>query len=326
MLGVDLGSYSLKYCLSRKKRDMTFAIEKTGDFIHNGEMSADGNIRSSDSMANTIRNVWKKNRLSREICLSYYHPRMVVQNISLPEMSASELENALRWEAGSIITGEDRFQIGWEILGKADGKMEILFTATPAAAVAEYLSLFKTAGIRVEAMEPHALSLIRGFLGLHPAFSRDTSLVLVETGFRKSTILYFENGKLVFVRYFGWGLQKIWEVLKESHGLLPAEILEMFKRGSISEDIPYQMEEAIAQAASDLLSEINRSFSFFLNKFGEHSLKNCFLVGGGAGLLSLRSYLVNNLNIALNDPSGPPPAPSLENMRLLPAIGVSLWS
>jgi len=69
-----------------------------------------------------------------------------VQNISLPEMPDEEIENALRWEASSIITGEDSFQIGWQTLEKKEGQQKILFAASPSWIVEDYLDIFLSSG------------------------------------------------------------------------------------------------------------------------------------------------------------------------------------
>ncbi len=328
MLGVDLGSYSLKYCLTRKKKEDTFEIVKTGDFILPAEAFAGGEVRKRGELTEELKEYWKKERLPREVCLSFYHPQIVVQNITIPEMSEAEMENALRWEAGSIITGEDQFQVGWEILNRQDGNVEILFSASPSVAVSGYLELFQDAGIRIEAVEPHIICLLKGFLGLHPDLGKQGGFVLVEVGYLKSSILYFEKGRLAFSRYLTWGLSRVWDHLRDRGNLLPAEIMELIQRGTRFTDVPHQLEEALSETIPDLHAEIKRSFTYFQTTFGAEALANSYLLGGGSRILLLRSGLESSLSITFRDlktkiTDG---GEQFHFELYLAAMGASLWS
>ncbi len=196
MLGVDLGAYSVKFCLTRKKGE-NFEPVFLGEMLFAPQSLSEGEIRDKSILVNNLRRFWQRNRLPREVVASFYHPRMVVQNISLPEMPDEEIENALRWEASSIITGEDSFQIGWQTLEKKEGQQKILFAASPSLIVEEYLDVFRQVRLEVEAFEPQTLSLLRGFLSLYPDLV-DSSFSMVDLGFAKGGILYFSTGKLVF--------------------------------------------------------------------------------------------------------------------------------
>ncbi|MCX6088850.1 MAG: pilus assembly protein PilM [Candidatus Atribacteria bacterium] len=328
MLGVDLGIYSLKFFQTKKKREDLFDVIRTGDLVIPGDVFMEGDIKGKNVLAENLKLFWKKNKLPREASVSFYHPRMVVQNISIPQMSDMELENALKWEASSIMTGEENFQIGWQILGKTDDKLDILYAASPSLVVADYLDVFKKAGIRVDAIEPQILSLLKGFLALNPSLSREGSFVLTDIGFSKVTIVYFEKGKLMYSRYFGWGVKKIWDYLKEKHKMLPAETQELLNRSTQSSDLPYQLEEALNETTGALLSEFRRSFTFFQSEFGSTAVMNCFLVGGGATILSLKTILSIGLNITFQElkPILLNRNKPLQPERFLAALGASLWN
>jgi len=156
MLGIDTGSYALKFCLS-EAQGKDFALLRVGEFVLFPEKAP---LTSED-----IRLFFQRNRLPREATLSFSHPRMVFQRVSLPEMPQEELENTLQWEARSLIPDEENFQVGWSIVGKNGGKMEVLFAAVPLQEVERYVDVFSKAGVRVEAVEPHVTSLVKGFLG-----------------------------------------------------------------------------------------------------------------------------------------------------------------
>lgn len=322
MLGIDLGAYAVKFCQTRKKGE-------NFEPIWLGEMRLTppwgGEIKDKNILLDSLRQFWRKNHLPREAVVSFYHPRMVVQNISLPEMPDEELENALRWEASSIITGEDSLQIGWQVLAKKERQQEILFAATPSSIVEEYLALFRQARLEVEALEPQILNLVRGFLSLHPDLVA-ASFLLVDLGFTKGGIVYFAGGKLLFARYFNWGMERVAHYLEERFNFLPAEIVDIFNRGTTEGDLPYQLEEALLKASEELVIELRRSLAFLQAEFGSRSDQKLFLSGGGARIPFLRQILTESLSVAIG--KIPPLVVNREfpGEIYLAALGASLWS
>ncbi|MGQ9474302.1 MAG: pilus assembly protein PilM [Candidatus Caldatribacteriaceae bacterium] len=298
MVGVDLGDYSLKYCLSQKKREHCFEISRVGELVLPGEIFSEGEIKSRNLLLENIRLFWKRHRLPREVALALYHPRMVLQTITLPEMPNEELENALRWEASSIIVGEDQLQVGWHILKRDEKGLEILFSALPALMVNECVDIFLKVGIRIEAVEPQSLSLLRGLLGMEEDLL-ESSFILLDIGFQKTMILSFSRGKLIFARYFGWGLKRIWDILREKFNFLPLEIMEIMERGKREQDIPYQLEEAVLDASQGLIMELRRSVAFFQSELKmDIASGRGILVGGGSSLYPLKREIFQS--IALN--------------------------
>ncbi|MEN3185594.1 MAG: pilus assembly protein PilM [Atribacterota bacterium] len=327
MLGVDLGDYSLKYCLSQKKKEGRFEVLRVGELALPGEVFSEGEIKSKNLLTENLRLFWRRHRLPREIALAFYHPQMVLQTITLPEMSEAELENAIRWEASSIIVGEDNLQVGWQILKKDERGLEILFSAFPAIAVNACVESFLKAGIKVEAMEPQSLSLLRGVLSMEEGLLQ-ISFVILDVGFQKSMITYFSGGKLVFSRYFSWGLKRVWNALREKFNLLPVEIMEVMNRGKNEVDIPYQLEEAVQDVSQDLIVELRRSIAFFQSEFKlDTTSGKCLLTGGGASLYPLRKEILQN--VALDCQEVKPLLLGKEKVlsgRFLTAVGVSLWN
>ncbi|MEN3202704.1 MAG: pilus assembly protein PilM [Atribacterota bacterium] len=316
MLGVDTGTYSLKFCLS-EKRGSGFVIERVGELV-----TFTGELEKPSFSPADIRLFFQRNRLPKEAVFSFFHPQMVLQRMNFPEMSPEELENALQWETRSLIPGEESFQISWSIVTKNNGGMDVLFAAVPSPPVESYVDTFAQVGIRVEAVEPHVMSLTKGFLGLHPEFF-EAAFTLVDVGFEKTTIICFGDRNILLSRNFGWGMRKIWNVLQEKFRFSPVETFEVIRRS----EVPYQLREAVSLVSQDLFLELKRSFTFLQAEFGAQVLERVFLSGGGALCSPLREYLSQgfSLNFQLLRPlslEGKEPIPS---ERFLAAVGASLW-
>lgn len=322
MLGIDAGSYALKFCLS-EKRGESFAILRVGELV----LVREENLpKRMTTLQENLRLFLQRNRLPKEIVLSFSHPQIVFQRINLPEMSQEELGNALQWEAHSLIPGEESFQVGWSILGKNGEKMDVLFSAVPSPVIEEFVETFDQTGIWIEAVEPHPISLMRGFLSLHPELF-EASFTLVDIGFEKTTVICFGNRNVFLSRHLSWGMKRVQGILQEKFRLSPPEAIEVVKRGENREGFPNQLEEAVLSTSQDLVLELKRSFTFFQTEFGPRVLEKIFFSGGGALCQPLRSYISQSLSIS---PENTSPLvlrkrESLPSERFLAAVGASLW-
>lgn len=316
MLGIDTGTYSLKFCLS-EKRGSVFAIERIGELVTFSGESENPVLSPVD-----VRLFFQRNHLPKEAVFSFFYPQMVLQRINLPEMSPEELENALQWEAHSLIPGEKSFQVSWSVLKKSNGTMDVLFTAVPSPPVESYVDTFVQAGIRVEAVEPYVMSLTKGFLSLHPEYF-ESAFTLVDIGFEKTTIVCFGDWNILLARNFGWGMRKVWNALREKFHLSPVEVFEVLRRS----EAPYQLREAVSLVSQDLLLELKRSFTFFQAEFGVRVLERIFLSGGGALCGPLREYLSQGLSLGFQSlrPLSLEDKEPVPSERFLTAVGASLW-
>jgi len=300
---------------------------RVGELVLPGEILAEGEMKSKNLLIENVRLFFQRHRLPKEVALAFYHPRMVIHHVHLPDMPEGELENALRWEASSIITGEDNLQVGWYPLRKDEHGLEILFSATPTVAVQEWVEAFFQAGIRIEAIEPQALSLARALLSFYQELQR-IPFILIDIGFQKSAIVYFNEGHLKFARYFSWGLHKIWNLLEEKFSLSTIDIMEMMKRGNEGNNLPYQLEEGVREGGQDLAVELRRSLAFLQTEFkADVEGERCFVIGGGACLVPLRRLVAQNISPHCE---GSKPfvlgRESIPSERFLSALGASLWS
>ncbi len=322
MLGIDAGSYALKFCLS-EKRGESFAILRVGELV----LVREENLpKRMTTLQENLRLFLQRNRLPKEAVLSFSHPQIVFQRINLPEMSQEELGNALQWEAHSLIPGEESFQVGWSILEKNGEKMDVLFSAVPSPVIEEFVETFDQTGIWIEAVEPHPISLMRGFLSLHPELF-EASFTLVDIGFEKTVVICFGNRNVFLSRHLSWGMKRVQGVLQEKFRLSLPEAIEVVKRGENREGFPNQLEEAVLSISQDLVLELKRSFTFFQTEFGPRVLEKIFFSGGGALCQPLRSYISQSLSIS---PENTSPLvlrkrESLPSERFLAAVGASLW-
>lgn len=316
MLGIDTGTYSLKFCFS-ERRGSLFTVEKVGELIVFSGESGGSAFSGAD-----VRLFLQRNRLPKGAVFSFFHPQMVLQRMNFPEMNPRELENALQWETHSLIPGEERFEVSWSVLKKDGGTLDVLFAAVPSPPLELYVDTFARVGIRVEAVEPHVMSLTKGFLSLHPECF-ETAFTLVDIGFEKTTVICFGDRNILLSRNFGWGMRKVWHTLREKFQFSPIETFEVLRRS----EAPYQLKEAVSLSSQDLFLELKRSFTFFQAEFGVRVLERVFLSGGGALCTPLREYLRQNLSLSFQplrplSLEGKEPIPS---ERFLAAIGASLW-
>jgi len=324
MLGVDLGSYALKYALSERKKGASFECRKAGLLAFAKDIFSRGDVKDTAFLTSELRDLWRRQRLPREAVLSLHHPRMVIQRAFLPRMSEEELRNALHWEVRSLIPGEEDLQIGWYALREEAEKVEVLYAAIPSVVLGVYLEAFRRAGIRLEGVEPQVLSFLRGFLSLYPDYVDKNSFILLDVGFSKGMVLFFKTG-FVFSRYIDWGLRRLWQYLRDKFNLLPVEALDLMRR-PVSE-APSEVYEAVDSEIQEFLLELRRSLTFLQTEYGPDALGDFFLCGGGSTIPLFKARIESELNLTLRDVALQQTEKAIPNLSLmLGAVGASLWS
>ncbi len=324
MLGIDLGSYALKYALSERKKGAGFECRRAGFLAFSKDVFSGGDIKDAAFLVSELRELWRRQRLPREAVLALYHPRMVIQRASLPRMSGEELRNALYWEVRSLVPGEEELQIGWHVLREEAEKVEVLYAALPSVVLEVYLEIFRRAGIRLEGVEPQILSLLRGFLSIYSDYLDKGSFVLLDVGFNKGMVIFFKAG-FVFSRYIDWGLRRLWQYLRDKFNLLPVEALDLLRRPV--EEAPPEMYEAVESEVQEFLLELRRSLTFLQTEYGPDAFGEFFLCGGGSSIPLFRARIEAELNLSLRDVALPEKEKPVPNLPLvLGAVGASLWS
>jgi type IV pilus assembly protein PilM len=317
-IGLDRGKSSLKAVIAR--------ITPTGveleDFFIQDILSI-GEAQKSSFLKDKFINFLKERDISQgEVFVNLEDDATFCSRISMPYMPASELKQALSWEAKDILpfSAQDAvidFQIFKE-KENPDGtkSLDLIIMAVHKKAIDETLAFFKDTDFTVKniSIVPASLgNLIDSAKNLEMGPAEP--LAFLELGYGHTNISIFKENKLIFTRRLLMGSDDITRSLAATisteKGLISLSYPEAEKikveYGIPQEDYPmevfgYNLQSGrifsmMRPVLEKIAHEARNSFVYLAEKFGEPNIKKIYLTGGGARLKNIDKFFKDQLNI-----------------------------
>lgn len=318
VLGVDIGSNAVKVVEVRRGRGQPVVVN--AGFREIDIRRRRDSLPDRDATVATLRDLLYENGIkAKEAIALLQGPSAAFFRIHLPKLPAKELKNAVRWEA----TKQSPFPLDGALLSSQilkevtdrDGlrKMALLACAAEERFALDQAALLKEAGLIPVGMRT-APSALWQLAKRNPQAPPDQLTVLLDLGAQVGTIAFFSGGELQFAREIATAGAAITEALTGAvvteRGKIQLDFYqaEKLKRrygipeegdGSLLEEgIPSgQLRAMIRPALERLMVEIQRSFSFFADHFGETPVGRILLSGGTARLKNLAPFLAERLGV-----------------------------
>lgn len=319
ILGVDIGANAVKVVEVRPVKRGKPIVTNVGFQEIDIRRRRDG-LPDREATLATLRDLLVQHEIkTKEAVVLLQGPSTAFLRLHLPRMPEKELQNAIRWEASKQIAFPIQgavlsHQILEEIVDR-DGlpKLAILAATADEKAALDQASLLKEVGLIPIGMTLAPFALWQ-LIKLDPDATRAKLTVLLDLGAQASTIAFFQKGRLQFTREIATAGAAITEALtaavttdrgKIQLDLYQAEKLKR-KYGIPGEEDNRPLEEGISMgqlkammrpALERLVLEIQRSFSFFAERFGEVPIDRVLLSGGTAQLQGLIPFLAERLGV-----------------------------
>lgn len=229
---------------------------------------------------------------TRYVVASLPESKSFVRVIQIPQMSESEAENAVPYEAENFIPMPlDQVYLDWQKIGQAGDKMSVLMIATPKDFVDSYLSVLDKAGLSPVALEVESQSCLRAAL---PNASQETCLLLDMESFRTSLIMA-EQGNLQFTSTIPIAGNSLTESLAKALGIASAKAEEIKKKVGLNNTAEYpNIRSNLLPVLNVLIAEIKNILKFH-SEHSDKQVERVVLCGGGARLNNLAEFLAQNL-------------------------------
>ncbi len=234
-----------------------------------------------------------------EVYINFSDVDILIKRLSLPEMSAPELQNAIRWELKDQLSFKmDEALFDFKIIGKRrfpDGseKLDILTIFAKESLIEEKLLAIKNLGLNVCGISSSSFALAK--VGVE--FALTEPVALIDIGLESSRLLIIENGALQFVREINFGGESITKAMtgvlsteKGSFGLSRDEAEKLkIESGLLGEDSKFF--SMVRPALERLTSQIKVSIEYYENQFGSAAINKLFLTGNGSRFKGLKEFL-----------------------------------
>ena len=221
---------------------------------------------------------------------------VLIRVLEMPIMSPAEVRQALPFEAQRYLpfNVQDVILDG-AILGPAEAKkIWVLIVACKKELVERRIDWARRAGLGIALIDVEALALANGLLADGNGHAKQGTRAVMNVGAQLTNVVVFQNDIPYLVRDVPWGAERLTRQAAEQVGGRAEDIQAALLEGRLSPE----MRGALTVATEALVSELQLSFDYFENRFGQPP--ETMLVSGGLSqsadfIEALRSHLTQTV-------------------------------
>ncbi|MGA7121954.1 MAG: type IV pilus assembly protein PilM [Polyangiaceae bacterium] len=308
LVGVDIGASSIKVVQLKEARKK-LQIVRWGYEALPPQTIIDSHVMNSGAVIEALQRIFHDGKIQqRDVAIGVYGQSVIVRNISVPIMTAAELDEQIHWEAEQHIPFDIKLMsVDYEVLRRrADaGQMDLLLVAAKKDEISDYAAILREAKLKPIVVDMNVFTIQNIFehqFGL-PA---EGTIALLNVGAAVSTLNIVSKGVSTFRREITNAGNAVTEEIRKALGC-SYEQAEAYKQGGgPTQIVPREVTQIIDQACQGLAGEIQRSLDFHLATSGEQDIGRIYISGGSAYLAPLVQAVERRarVHVELFDPMG----------------------
>jgi len=273
-LGVDIGSTSIKV-IALGARKGTGARPVIGQHIT--PLEAGQEVDASEPLKAAVGALQLP---LRTVNLSVSGQWVIIRVVEMPVMKPAEMKQALPFEAQRYLPFPIQdVVIDGTALGPADAnKMWVLIVACKKELLGRRIDWARRAGCEVALIDVDALALANSFLTQANGRAKAATRALINVGAQMANLVVFKGEIPYLVRDIPWGGEKLARGTADQLGAEAEAVKKQFLQGQITREV----QEAMRLTCESLSAELQLSFDYFENRFGQPPEE--ILVTGGLSL------------------------------------------
>ncbi|MGH8064475.1 MAG: type IV pilus assembly protein PilM [Candidatus Entotheonellia bacterium] len=306
LIGIDIGSQAIKVVRFNLTGD-SYQLLNLAMLPMPPDTVADGVIGDLPAVQGLLRRLIGFEKIAdKDVAMALSGHSVIVKKVQMVRMSEEELENAMPYEAEQHIPF-DAYDVNtdFQILDAADastsqsGQMEVLLAAAKKGRVDELSLVARGANLNPAVIDVDMLALINGFELNYPEDTQGHVISLVHLGASMMTVLILKDGLSTFQRDIAVGGNQYTAALQKALGL-SREDAEAVKLGARPwQQVHTDVLTALRKVTEEVVSEIQRSFEFYLASAGDEPIEKVYLSGGSSRIKGLSQVLAARLKLSV---------------------------
>jgi type IV pilus assembly protein PilM len=296
LIGVDIGTSSIKVCQLREGRK-GYGLVRVGYAPLPSQTIVDGHVMNSQAVVEALQRVFSDARIKqREVALGISGQAVIHRRITVPIMTAAELDEQIQWEAEQHIPFDIKdVNVDYEVLRRRPeaGQMDLLLVAAKRDEINDYTQIARTARLKPLVVDSDAFA-VQNLFEYNRGIPPEQTFALINVGANLAAINIVSRGVSAFNREIANAGNYITEQIQKQLGV-SFEQAEEFKCASITGgagSVPAQVPQVIEAVCDTIAGEIQRSLDFFLATNGEAEMHRVFVTGGSANIPALAAAIV----------------------------------
>ena len=303
LVGVDIGSSSIKVCQLKEGRK-GYGLVRLGYAPLPPQTIVDGHVMNSQAVIEGLNRLFAEAKIKqKEVALSISGQAVIIRKITVPMMTAAELDEQIQWEAEQHIPFDIKdVHVDYEVLRRRPeaGQMDLLLVAAKRDEINDYTQIAKSAKLKPLVVDIDAFT-VQNLFEMNRGIPPDQTFAIINVGASLASINIVSRGASAFTRDIANGGNYITEQIQKQLGV-PFEQAEEFKCASATGapgSVPALVPQVIDAVCDSIAGEIQRSLDFFLATSGEAEMNRIYLTGGSSMLPSLAAAVGRRSRVAV---------------------------
>jgi type IV pilus assembly protein PilM len=293
LIGVDIGSTSLKVCSLKSSKD-GFTINCVDRTTFEDDLLSDGYIINSDVIASELKNLVQRNGLkSKDAACALSSYSVISKKVVLPLLDEASLENSISVEVESVIPFPLKdIYYSYFVTGTDEEKenmMNVQIVAAKKEIIDGYLKTFDAAGLRLQLLDVDIFCITNLVESIYRP--KDSSVVVADIGSSVTKLAIMKGENIEFTREILVGGKYLTSQIEKASKLSYREAEEKKVRGG--SEILYLYEDFIF----NISSEINKTVNFYTSTKTREKIGRIYLTGGASLLQGLKERIEENTKI-----------------------------
>ncbi|MCB9666960.1 MAG: type IV pilus assembly protein PilM [Myxococcales bacterium] len=300
LVGVDIGSSSIKVCEIKEARSGARSLVRFGYYPLPPQTIVDGHVMNAGAVVAGLEQLFHKAK-RRDIALRLSGHSVIIKKINIPLMTAEELAQQINWEAEQYIPFDIAdVQLDYQVLQERPdaGQMEVLLVAAKREEIGDLTNLAFEARLRPRVVDLDAFTVQNCFEAAYGGFPAGQTIALLHMGASIATLNMISNGVTAFTRDITSGGNGITAEVQRRLGV-SFEEADALKCGTSAEEAPPEIAEIVREGAGAFAGEIQRSLDFYIATSGDRSIDKIYVSGGTANVRSLLDAISTGARVAV---------------------------
>lgn len=305
LVGVDIGSSAIKAVEVKQggKGGAEYQLVSIGIESLPPEAIVDGAIMDSGAVIDAIQRLFSSQKIkTTEVATSVSGNSVIVKKISLPQMTAEELQESIHWEAEQYIPFDIQdVAIDYEVIegGGSGGNMDVLLVAVKKDKISDYTAAITQAG-KVAAVVDVDVFALQNCYEANYGSDPGRVVALLNVGASIMNINILKGANSIFNRDIAVGGNQYTDAIQKELNL-SFDQAEALKRGGRVEGVAAENLQPILQAVSENIAlEIQKTFDFFKATSSEDRIDTILLSGGSSKVRGLRELLADRFEASVD--------------------------
>lgn len=290
--GLDVSDTSIKVARVKKKG-------KNIDLVSWGKLRLEqgvvvgGKVKDKDLLASAIKDLTKNKRLGKYVATSLPEEKSFFHTIEIPQMDKKQIKETVEYEAESFIPLPiDDVYLDFQLLSSKGDSLKVLLVALPKKIIDPQIASLTKGNLFPVVAEVESVSTVRSIVSKE---DKAKSLLLIDIGERKTSIIVFSEGVVKFSSYILFSSGEFTQKIADFYEISEEEAEKIKKEhGLEKEEVRMVLEPLLNEAVSIIKKHLSYYDSY---GFIPQEMEKIITCGGGSNLRGLTGFLSEKLSL-----------------------------